>query len=76
MRTVIDIPKNQRAWLDKKAKEKGISMAEVARQTFQAAKDAEEKHARFMALTKKVQGTWTNGDGLAWQLKMRAEWDR
>jgi hypothetical protein len=76
MRTVIDIPKNQRTWLDKKAKDKGVSMAEAVRQTLKEAQDADLKRATFLRHLKKVQGTWTNGDGLAWQLKMRAEWDR
>ena len=76
MRTLIDIPKAQRAWLDKKAKEMGVSMAEAARQALKQVQEAEEKHAKFMRLSEKVRGTWTNGDGLAWQLKMRAEWDR
>jgi hypothetical protein len=75
MRTIIDFPKDQRAWLAKKAKEKGVSVAEAARQALREVQEAEQKHAKFMSLIKKVQGTWTNGDGLAWQQKMRAEWD-
>lgn len=76
MRTLVDIPKVERTWLDKKAKEQGVSMAEALRRTVKAAHEAEQKHAEFMRLTDKIQGTWTQGDGLAWQRKMRAEWGR
>jgi hypothetical protein len=76
MRTLVDIPTIERAWLDKKAKERGISMAEALRQTVKAAREAEQKHVEFMRLMDNVQGTWTKGDGLAWQRKMRAEWER
>jgi prophage tail gpP-like protein len=74
MRTVVDIAAPERAWLDKKAKEQGISMAEALRQTVRAAREAEREHADFLKLMHKVQGTWTRGDGLAWQKKLRAEW--
>ena len=76
MRTLVDIPTTERSWLDKKAKERGISMAEALRQTVKAAREAEQKHTEFIRLMDKVQGTWTKGDGLAWQQKMRSEWER
>lgn len=76
MRTVVDIPPPERAWLDKKAKVQGISMAEALRQTVRAAREAEQQHAEFLRLMHKVKGTWTQGDGLAWQKKLRAEWAR
>lgn len=76
MRTLVDIPTTERTWLDKKAKEQGISMAEALRQTVKAAREAEQKHAEFIRLMDKVQGAWTKGDGLAWQQKMRTEWER
>ena len=76
LRTVVDIPPLERAWLDKKAKEQGISMAQALRQTVKAAREAEQKHAAFLRLMDKVKGTWTHGDGLAWQKKLRAEWPR
>lgn len=76
MRTLVDIPPADRAWLDKKAQSQGISMAEALRRTVKAAREAEREHAEFMGLLDKVQGTWTRGDGLAWQKKLRAEWDR
>jgi len=76
MRTLVDIPTTERSWLDKKAKERGISMAEALRQTVKAAREAEQKHTEFIRLMDKVQGAWTKGDGLEWQRKMRTEWER
>ena len=49
MRTVFDLPPLERAWLDKKAKEQGISMAQALRQTVKAAREAEQEHAAFRA---------------------------
>jgi Arc/MetJ-type ribon-helix-helix transcriptional regulator len=76
MRTLVDIPQTERTWLDKKAKEQGVSMAEALRRAVRAAHESEKKHDNFIRLMDKIQGTWTKGDGLAWQKKMRAEWAR
>lgn len=76
MRTLVDIPKPERTWLDKKAKDQGISMAEALRRTVRAAREAEQKHSEFIQVMEKVKGAWTKGDGLAYQKKIRAEWRR
>jgi hypothetical protein len=76
MRTVVDIPDPERAWLVKKAKEQNISMAEALRRFLRRAMDSELKRAEFKVLLEAVAGTWTQGDGLAWQRKLRNEWKR
>jgi hypothetical protein len=74
MRTFVDIPEIEKSWLDKKAKEQGISIAEALNQTLRAAREAEQNHAELASLMDKIQGAWTRGDGLAWQMKMRSDW--
>lgn len=30
----------------------------------------------FMGVLEKTRGSWQQGDGLAWQLRLRDEWDK
>jgi hypothetical protein len=77
MRTLVDIPKADRIWLDQEAKKEGVSMAEMVRQAIKAMKSARQSnHRQLMAQIKSLQGTWKKGDGLKWQEKLRSEWDR
>jgi len=36
----------------------------------------EARKARLRAALEKAAGSWTEGDGLEYQLRIRAEWDR
>lgn len=80
MRTIVDIPKEDIAILDAIAKRKGISRAELFRLIVDKEKAAEMK-LRDMAFEQLVQLHQENADnfegldGVAWQKKMRSEWD-
>jgi metal-responsive CopG/Arc/MetJ family transcriptional regulator len=79
-RTIISLESGLKRRLDQRAKEAGLPMAEVVREAvseyLNKPAPASSRREHFRSLLKKTAGTWKNGDGLAWQLKLRAEWDR
>lgn len=79
VRTLISLPEKDKAWLDKKAKAKGLPMTALVQEAVRLYRRTDAEKAEtptFDELLQRVRGTWKNGDGLAWQKKMRAEWDR
>lgn len=76
-RLIISLEDEHRAWLEKTAAEMGVSMAEVARMAIDTLRtsERESKSKRLQQLLEQTHGTWTQGDGLEYQRKMREEWD-
>ncbi len=79
-RTIISMETSLKRRLDQRAKETGQPMAEVVREAvseyLSRPAPVSSRREHFRGLLKKTAGTWKHGDGLAWQLKLRAEWDR
>ena len=77
VRTVISLPEGDKDWLDRTADERGVSMTEVVREAVHRLREEKERAAKptFRELLRAAAGTWTQGDGLEWQLKLRKEWD-
>jgi predicted transcriptional regulator len=75
MRTLIDLPEDDIAWLDQAARERGRSRAALVR-------DAVARYRRDSSgdAIDRAFGVWRNredvGDGLAYQERLRREWDR
>jgi len=74
-RLVISLPESQKLWLERHAKKECKSLAQVIRDGLTAIQQNAEQQKQYQRLAKKVQGTWKSGDGLAYQLKIRAEED-
>jgi hypothetical protein len=72
-RTVVSIDDDER-WLDRRASEEGIPMTELVRRAIRRFREEEERPT-FDELVEASRGTWKHGDGLAWQEKLRGEWD-
>jgi len=80
VRTIISMETSMKRKLDQRAKESGQPMAEVVREAvseyLSRPAPLSDRRENFRRLLKKTAGTWKNGDGLAWQLKLRSEWDQ
>lgn len=78
VRTVISLDPEDKAWLDDKARETGNTMTSVVREAVSRyrAQDAKRGSPSLKTLLERTSGIWKHGDGLAWQKKMRAEWDK
>ncbi len=75
MRTIIDLPNDQLAALDAWRAPRGVSRAEAVRRA--VAKLLDDDEARLDAM-EATRGLWKDRgeDGLAYQERLRAEWDR
>jgi hypothetical protein len=65
---LICLEDDDKRWLAQKAREAGVSVSEIVRQTIQ--------RARLTDLLESTKGTWRQGDGLRYQRRVRAEWPK
>lgn len=77
VRTVVNFDDNDKKWLDELASERHIPMTEIVRQAvhYYRQKIESDKELTFEELLKKTAGLWKKGDGLAYQKKLRKEWE-
>lgn len=75
MRTLVDLPDDDISWLDRKAAETGRSRAAVVREAVASyrARTGDEDLDRYLGIWKDRTDI---GDGLAYERRIRAEWDR
>ena len=59
-------------WLDQKALQEGVPMTELVRRAVRLLQDKERDS--FAVILEQSKGTWTAGDGLEYQEKLRSEW--
>ena len=71
-RTIISLAEDDKSWLEQKAKEQGVAMTHVVREAIRRLRA--EESVSFHKILKETKGSWRNGDGLAWQQKIRKEW--
>jgi Arc/MetJ-type ribon-helix-helix transcriptional regulator len=75
VRTVISLDEEDKRWLDARARETHVPMAEVVRQAVHMLREASAWEARATdELLQQTSGIWKQGDGLAYQRRMRGEW--
>ncbi len=72
-RTVISLDPQDKRWLDEEARRTGKSMTEVVRMAIRSLREQREKS--FDDLLQQTSGTWREGDGLAYQRRVRSEWE-
>ena len=76
-KTLINLDPDDKAWLDREAKRQRLPMTELVRQavrSFRAREQTRRKPSLATAL-ERTAGLWKQGDGLAWQRRLRDEWD-
>lgn len=77
IRTIISLDPEQKAWLDGLARETGKSMTAIVREALAAYRAQQNRKRKPVLddLLAQTSGTWKKGDGLAWQRRLRDEWD-
>ena len=73
-RLIITIPDEDKLWLEGYSKVHKISVAEAIRQGIGQLKRS-QRHRTYRKIVESTSGIWKKSDGLAYQLKMRAEWE-
>lgn len=75
-RTVISLDPQDKAWLDKEAKERHVPMTRIVREAVRRLrKDREVTAPDFKQILKKTAGIWRGEDGLPCQRAIRTEWN-
>ena len=77
VRTVISLDDEQKAWLDRQAALRRVSMAALIRQAVSEFQIREQRGsaASFQEVLKQhTAGIWQAGDGLEYQERIRKEW--
>ena len=72
-RTIISLEDTEKLWLDEEAKRTGQPMTEIVRIAIRFLRTDRERAVQN--LLAETSGTWTEGDGLEYQKRMRSEWD-
>lgn len=77
IRTIISLDPEDKAWLDRKARQERTPMTRLVRRAIQRMRqESEAKPSAFDRLLRETSGLRKFGEGLAYQRKMRREWDR
>ncbi|MEO5925271.1 MAG: ribbon-helix-helix protein, CopG family [Bryobacteraceae bacterium] len=71
-RLLLSIEEQDKTWLEQRAAERGISMAEIVREAVRTVRAKED--ASLGKLLKETSGVWNAGDGLKYQRRLRSEW--
>ena len=75
VRTVIALNEEDKAWLDRRAKDEGTSMTALDRRAVALLRSQIRKtDPPLEALIEETRGIWTAGDGLRYQERLRGEW--
>jgi hypothetical protein len=72
-RTIVTLSEDDKEWLVRYSRGKGLSMAQAVRKGVARLRDGERPSLYEDAL-KTTHGIWTEGDGLRYQEKLRREW--
>lgn len=80
IRTIISLDPDDKAWLDRKARQERTPMARLVRRAIQRLRqESDAKPSQFEALLRETAGLGGKGggknDGLTVQRRLRREWD-
>ena len=77
VRVTVRLDTEDQAWLHRKAKEERVSMAQLMRRAIRHyRKESEREPSTIQQLLEKTKGLKKVGDGLAYQRRIRAEWEK
>ena len=77
IRTIVSLDPDDKAWLDRKARQEGTPMTRLVRRAIQRMRqESETNPSGFDHLLRETSGLLKLGDGLAYQRKLRGEWTR
>ncbi len=72
-RTIISLESDDTRWLDEESRRSGLPKSAIIRLSIRYMRMDREKS--FENLLNQTSGTWTEGDGLAYQERVRSEWE-
>lgn len=77
LRTIISLSSSEKEWLMRQAEAEQVTMAEIVRRALAVYRGQSEQPAtpNFIELLQTTRGIWTEGEGLDYQGRIRAEWN-
>src|SRR5271154_1835946 len=72
-RTIISLENDDKQWLDEESHRSGLPKSAIVRLSIRYMRLDREKS--FENLLNQTSGTWKEGDGLAYQERLRSEWE-
>lgn len=77
IRTIVSLDPDDKAWLDRKARQERTPMTRLVRRAIQRMRqESEARPSGFDRLLNETSGLRKSGDGLAVQRKLRGEWTK
>jgi hypothetical protein len=77
IRTVISLDEESKEWLDQQARQENVSTAHLIRTAVRKYREEKKREALPLGdLLKQTSGIWKRGDGLAYQRRLRKEWQK
>lgn len=75
IRMIISLDEESKEWLDQQAREEHVSTAELIRTALRKYREEKKREALpYGDLLKETSGIWKGGDALAYQRRLRQEW--
>jgi len=76
-RTVISLERGDKEWLDREAKAERVPMTEIVRRAVRRYRQERERAGGkdVRALLEETRGLWRGGEALAYQTRLRREWE-
>jgi len=72
-RTIISLGNDDKQWLDEESRRSGLPKSAIIRMSIRYMRM--DKERSFENLLNQTSGTWRGGDGLAYQERLRSEWE-
>ncbi|MBY6240682.1 ribbon-helix-helix protein, CopG family [Methylosinus sp. Sm6] len=73
-RTIISVSDAEKDWLIRLAEAERVPMTEIVRRALALYRQSGERPS-FDELLERSRGLWREGDGLAYQRRLRADWE-
>ena len=73
-RRTVTLSEEDALWLDSYSRAQNVSVAEAIRRGIKCFKDSSGEET-YQRLIRNTRGIWKRGEGLAYQEKIRSEWD-
>jgi hypothetical protein len=74
-RTIISLSDAEKDWLTRLAEAERVPMTEIVRRALALYRRQSGERPSFDELLERSRGLWREGDGLAYQQRIRAEWE-
>ena len=71
-RTIISLENDDKKWLDEESRRSGLPKSAIVRLSIRYMRL--DRETSFENLLNQTSGSWNEGDGLAYQERLRSEW--